>query len=141
VLQHPASGKAREASGAEAETTNNRMELTAVIEGFRALTRPSSVDLYSDSEYVLKGLKEWLKGWKAKGWRTAAKKPVKNADLWKVLDELASGHEVRHHWVRGHSGHPENERCDQLAVAAIEALTGRPAEQAGAWRHRGKPEA
>ncbi len=118
VLKHPKTGKELEGSGGEATTTNNRMELSAAINGFAALSRPSRVEFFSDSEYVLKGLKEWLKGWKAKGWRTAAKAPVKNADLWQRLDELTQVHEVHHHWVRGHSGHPENERCDVLAVEA-----------------------
>lgn len=122
ILKHPASGKAREAAGAEAQTTNNRMELMAVIEGLRALSRESEIDLYSDSQYVLNGLKDWIKGWKAKGWRTADKKPVKNQDLWQELDELQSKHTIRFHWIRGHNEHPENERCDQLAVAAREAL-------------------
>lgn len=122
ILKHPASGKAREASGGELATTNNRMELMAVIEGLRVLTRSSSVDLYSDSQYVLNGLKTWLKGWKAKGWKTADKQPVKNQDLWQTLDELSAQHEIRFHWIRGHNEHPENERCDQLAVAAREAV-------------------
>jgi ribonuclease HI len=122
VLIHNASGKRREKSGAELETTNNRMELQAVIEGLTALTRPSSVDLYSDSQYVLKGLREWMAGWKQKGWRTADKKPVKNRELWEQLDELKSNHEVRFHWIKGHNEHPENELCDQMAVAAREAI-------------------
>lgn len=127
ILRHPATGKEREASGGEARTTNNRMEMTAVIEGLAALGRPSTVELHSDSEYVIKGLREWLKGWKARGWRTAAKQPVKNDDLWKRLDELAGvggTHTLSYHWVRGHTGHPENERCDELAVAAIEQVRG-----------------
>jgi ribonuclease HI len=98
------------------------MELQAVIEGLSALTTPSLVDLTSDSQYVLKGLKEWMKAWKAKGWKTADKKPVKNRDLWERLDELSKTHEIRFHWIRGHAEHAENERCDQLAVAAREAL-------------------
>lgn len=122
VLRHPASGKEIERSGAERDTTNNRMELTAVIEGLAALTSPSRVELYSDSQYVLKGLKEWLASWKRRGWRTSAKKPVKNEDLWRRLDELSSTHDIQFHWIRGHQGHPENERCDELAVAAREAL-------------------
>lgn len=122
VLKHPASGSVREDSGGETETTNNRMEMTAAIRGLQTLTRPSKVELWSDSEYVLKGLREWLPGWKARGWKTAAKKPVKNVDLWEELDELVQAHQVSFHWVRGHDGHPENERCDQLAVAAIERL-------------------
>jgi ribonuclease HI len=122
VLRHPASGKEIERSGGEPGTTNNRMELTAVIEGLTALNTRSLVDLTSDSEYVLKGLKEWMPAWKKRGWKTAAKQPVKNQDLWVQLDELIARHEVRFHWIRGHAGHPENERCDALAVAAIEAL-------------------
>jgi len=118
ILRHPATGKERETSGGESPTTNNRMELTAVIRGLEALTRRSVVDLYSDSQYVLHGLKEWMASWKRRGWKTADKKPVKNQDLWMRLDELLREHEVRFHWVRGHSEHPENERCDALAVAA-----------------------
>lgn len=122
VLRHPATGSTIERSGGEAETTNNRMEMTAVIRGLEALTRRSRVELWSDSEYVIKGLREWLEGWKARGWKTAAKKPVKNVDLWEELDDLVQRHELSYHWVRGHDGHPENERCDRLAVAAIERL-------------------
>lgn len=118
LLRHPRTGKSVERHGGEPATTNNRMELTAVIEGLSALTRPSTVDLYSDSQYVLKGLSEWMASWKKKGWRTASKEPVKNVDLWKRLDELIATHEVRFHWVRGHAGHPENERVDRLAVMA-----------------------
>lgn len=125
ILRHPASGKEREASGGEAATTNNRMELRAVIEGLRAINRPSIVELYSDSKYVLQGLEEWMAGWKAKGWKTAGKKPVKNVDLWKQLDELIQQHTVSFHWIPGHTGHPENERCDQLAVMEIEAIRAR----------------
>ena len=121
ILKHPVSGKAREASGGDAQTTNNRMELLAVIEGLSALKSPSRVDLHSDSQYVLKGLKEWMANWKKNGWRTADKKPVKNQDLWQRLDVLTRTHTVRFHWVRGHAGHPENERCDQLAVLARDA--------------------
>ena len=122
VLRHPASGKEIERAGAEPATTNNRMELTAVIEGLRELSKPSSVDLMSDSQYVLKGLEEWLAGWKRRGWMTASKKPVKNEDLWRILDELAIRHEINFHWIRGHTGHPENERCDELAVQAYRQL-------------------
>lgn len=122
VLKHPATGKELEHAGAEPETTNNRMELMAVIRGLEALKSPSVVELYSDSQYVLNGLKEWMEGWKKKGWRTASKQPVKNIDLWKELDQLKSRHELRFHWIRGHNEHPENERCDRLAVAAREAL-------------------
>lgn len=122
LLRHPASGKEIERAGAELSTTNNRMELTAVIEGLGALTSPTRVELYSDSQYVLKGLETWLANWKKRGWRTSAKKPVKNEDLWRRLDELSGEHDIRFHWIRGHQGHPENERCDELAVAAREAL-------------------
>ncbi|HZW10890.1 MAG TPA: ribonuclease HI [Phycisphaerales bacterium] len=118
ILRHPATAKEREASGGEPATTNNRMELTAVIRGLEALTRPSVVDLYSDSQYVLNGLKEWMASWKRRGWKTAEKRAVKNQDLWMRLDELMAEHEIRFHWVRGHNEHPENERCDALAVAA-----------------------
>ncbi len=129
VLKHPSTGKQLERSGAELDTTNNRMELMAAIEGLKALKAKSTVELYSDSKYVLNGLKEWLPGWKAKGWKTASKQPVKNVDLWKELDALASGHEVKFHWIRGHNEHPENERCDRLAVAAREALVSNRASQ------------
>jgi ribonuclease HI len=122
ILKHPATNKTLEKSGAELQTTNNRMELMAVIEGLGALRQPSLVDLTSDSQYVLKGLKEWLKNWKAKGWRTADKKPVKNQDLWQRLDELSATHDIRFHWIRGHNEHPENERADELAVKARESL-------------------
>ncbi|MFG0312805.1 MAG: ribonuclease HI [Phycisphaerales bacterium] len=125
LLRHPRSGKAVERSGGERETTNNRMELMAVIEGLTALTRRSVVELYSDSQYVLKGLNEWMPGWKKKGWRTASKQPVKNVDLWKRLDELKNGHEIRFHWVKGHAGHPENERVDELAVIERDRYAGR----------------
>ncbi len=121
LLRHTASGAEREDSGGEPATTNNRMELTAVIEGLSALTRPSRVDLYSDSQYVLKGLSEWMENWKKRGWKTASKKPVKNVELWMRLDELLSVHDVRFHWVKGHNEHPENEHCDRLAVAARDA--------------------
>lgn len=125
ILRHPASGKEVERSGGEAETTNNRMELQAVIEGLRALTRRTRVELLTDSEYVGKGIREWLAGWKKNGWRRGKgprSEPVKNVDLWQELDALLSRHEVHYTPVRGHSGHPENERCDELAVAAIAAL-------------------
>lgn len=131
LLRHPATGKVRERSGGEWETTNNRMELMAVIQGLEALTTRSRVELTSDSEYVLKGLKEWMAGWKKRGWKTAAKQPVKNQDLWQRLDALVAQHDVSFHWIRGHAGHPENERCDALAVAAIAAMR---AERAGAGR-------
>lgn len=118
ILQHPASGKSQDGSGGEAHTTNNRMELMGVIRGLELLRLPLTVDLYSDSQYVLKGLREWMVGWKRSGWRTADRQPVKNQDLWMRLDELKSMHTLRFNWIRGHSGHPENERCDRMAVAA-----------------------
>lgn len=124
LLKDPRTGAEREASGAEAETTNNRMELTAVIEGLRALKGPSAVDIYADSQYVLNGLNEWMDNWKRRGWRTASNKPVKNEDLWRTLDELRAVHDLRYHWIRGHNEHPENERCDRLAVEARERLVG-----------------
>lgn len=122
ILKHPGSGKTVERFGAELDTTNNRMELIAVIEGLSALTRPSRVEVYSDSQYVLFGLREWIDQWKPRGWKTASKKPVKNRDLWERLDELRSRHSLTFHWIRGHNEHPENERCDRLAVQAREAL-------------------
>ncbi|MDX1267512.1 MAG: ribonuclease HI [Oceanisphaera sp.] len=108
--------------GGEADTTNNRMELTAAIRGLEALNRQCSVDLTTDSQYVRKGITEWLPNWKKKNWKTAARKPVKNADLWQQLDALNSQHEVHWHWVKGHSGHPENELADQLANRGIDEL-------------------
>jgi ribonuclease HI len=122
VLRGPGISGDMEVSGGDAETTNNRMELLAVIRGLEAIPVPSAVRLVSDSEYVVKGLREWLDGWKARGWRTAAKTPVKNDDLWRQLDALRQLHHVRPEWIRGHSEHPENTRCDALAVAAIEGL-------------------
>jgi ribonuclease HI len=112
----------RELSGAEVATTNNRMELTAVIEALAALKRESAVRLYTDSEYVRRGITEWLKAWKARDWRTADKKSVKNRDLWERLDTLAARHDIEWHWVKGHSGVPGNERVDRLANAALDAL-------------------
>ena len=115
---------AKELSGAEALTTNNRMELTAVIRALEALKRPSEVRLFTDSEYVRKGITEWVKNWKARGWKTADRKPVKNQDLWEQLDALAASHQIEWRWVKGHSGVPGNERVDQLANQAIDALRG-----------------
>ena len=109
----------RELSGYEPSTTNNRMEIMAAIEALRALRGPSEVDLHTDSQYLRNGMSTWLERWKRNGWRTADRKPVKNDDLWRALDVLAQTHAVRWHWVRGHDGHPENERCDELANAAI----------------------
>jgi ribonuclease HI len=119
ILRHVGSENEMEKAGAERETTNNRMELTAVIRGLEALKRRCRVELFTDSEYVGKGLTEWMPKWKAKGWRRG-NQPVKNLDLWQRLDELIAQHEVRFTHVRGHSGHVENERCDQLAVAAYQ---------------------
>ena len=113
----------KELAGGEAPTTNNRMELMAAIAGLEALQRPCPVDLYTDSKYLKDGITLWLPGWKARGWRTADKKPVKNIDLWQRLEAAAAPHEVRWHWVKGHAGHPENERADALARAAITAVT------------------
>jgi ribonuclease HI len=112
-------GKEKELWGGETATTNNRMELTAVIRALEALPRPSRVSLYTDSQYVQKGISEWIHSWKRRGWKTADKNPVKNEDLWRRLEELAARHEVEWHWVRGHSGHPENERADKLANRGI----------------------
>ena len=113
----------KELSGGELQTTNNRMELMAVIQALSALKTTCNISLYTDSQYVMKGITEWLKDWKINGWRTANKKqPVKNSDLWQQLDELAQKHEIRWIWVKGHNGHPENERCDALARAQVELL-------------------
>jgi ribonuclease HI len=109
----------KELSGGEAATTNNRMELTAVIRGLEALKRRSSVTIHTDSRYVMDGLTQWLPKWKKNGWKTADKKPVKNEDLWRELDVLCAKHDLQWRWVRGHSGHPENERADALARGAI----------------------
>ena len=125
VLRDLQSQKEKEGSGAEQETTNNRMELKAVIEGLKALSRPCRVSLYSDSKYVLNGLKEWMPNWKKNNWRRKSGsrwEEVKNADLWKELDSLQSIHKILFHHIKGHSGHPENERCDQLAVSAYQNL-------------------
>ena len=115
-----AGGRDREMHGGEPQTTNNRMELTAVIEGLRALEGPAQVRVYTDSQYVQKGISEWIHAWKRRGWLTADRKPVKNIDLWKALDEAARAHDVEWHWVKGHAGHPENERADALANKGIE---------------------
>ena len=126
-----ANGKERELCGGELHTTNNRMELTAAIEALTALSRPCEVALYTDSEYVRRGISEWLEGWKRSGWRTAARKPVKNEDLWRRLDAISATHRVAWHWVKGHAGHPENERADALANQGLEAtLAGRTAASA-----------
>ena len=112
-------------SGAEPQTTNNRMELTAAIEALASLKRPVRVDLTTDSQYLRQGVQQWMANWKRNGWRTAQKQPVKNRDLWERLDELTSRHQVSWHWVKGHSGHPENERADQEANRAIDAMLAR----------------
>lgn len=125
ILRHPASGKELEQSGGEAKTTNNRMELLSVIRGLEALRRPSHVEIFTDSEYVRQGLSLWMPKWKANGWR---RKPsafsktneIKNLDLWKQLDRLVAKHQIKYTRVAGHSGHPENDRCDELAVAAYQ---------------------
>lgn len=119
-----AKDKEKELSGSEKQTTNNRMELMAVIASLEALKRPCRVTITTDSQYVMKGMTEWLPGWKKRNWKTAAKKPVKNAELWQRLEKAIAGHDVDWQWVRGHSGHPENERADELAVAARESIAG-----------------
>ncbi|HSR70433.1 MAG TPA: ribonuclease HI [Acidobacteriota bacterium] len=125
VMRHQPTGKELEASGAEPSTTNNQMELQAVIEGLKRLRRKARVHVVSDSSYVLQGITEWIHNWKRNGWRRksgSGYKPVKNADYWKELDQAVSRHDVSFEHVRGHSGHPENERCDELAVAAYKKL-------------------
>jgi ribonuclease HI len=117
-------GKERLVSGAESTTTNNRMELLAAIEGLAALERPSRVALTTDSNYLRQGITQWIGRWKRNGWRTAAKGPVKNQDLWQRLDAVAAEHDVEWHWVKGHSGHPENERVDAAANVAIDEMLG-----------------
>jgi ribonuclease HI len=112
-------GHEKELCGGEDNTTNNRMELMAAIQGIESLKRSGNVDLYTDSTYVRDGITKWIHGWKKNGWRTAAKKPVKNEDLWKRLDLALSGHDVDWHWVKGHAGHPDNERADELARQGI----------------------
>jgi len=112
-------GHEKEMLGGEEETTNNRMEMMAVIEALGALKKPSNVKLYTDSKYVMQGITEWLEGWKARGWKTASKKPVKNKDLWERIDEQVQKHNVEFIWVKGHAGHPENERADELARSGI----------------------
>ena len=112
----------KELYGGEAQTTNNRMELTAAIRALESLKRPCSVQLTTDSSYVRNGITEWLPNWKKRGWKTAAKKPVKNADLWQRLDQAVQAHQVSWYWVKGHSGHPENEHADMLANRGIDEL-------------------
>lgn len=110
--------------GSAAQTTNNRMELTAALSALQALTRPASVVVYTDSKYVQQGISEWLPSWRARGWKTAGKKPVKNLDLWQALHQATTGHAIEWRWVRGHAGNPYNEMVDQLANAAIDAMLG-----------------
>lgn len=115
-----ARGAEKELFGGEPDTTNNRMELTAVIRGLEALKHHCKVCVYTDSQYVQKGISQWIHDWKKRGWRTADRKPVKNSDLWRRLESLARGHDIEWSWVRGHAGHPENERADALANRGIE---------------------
>jgi len=117
-----AHGREKELSGAQSHTTNNRMELQAVISALQALKHPVDVRLYTDSQYVRNGIVTWVRQWKARGWKTADKKAVKNQDLWELLDTEAAKHRIEWHWVRGHTGVPGNERCDALANAAIDAM-------------------
>ena len=115
----------REIQGGEAQTTNNRMELTAAIKALEALDRPAAIDLYTDSQYVKSGIAEWIAKWKKNGWRTSDRKPVKNVDLWQRLDAAAARHEVSWHWLRGHEGHVENERADELARDGMQPFLSR----------------
>ena len=121
-------GREKELWGGEAQTTNNRMELTAVIRALEALKRPVDARVHTDSQYVINGIQTWIVGWKRNGWKTADKKPVKNADLWQALDALAAGHRLEWVWVKGHAGHLENERADALANRGIDELS--PVRQA-----------
>ena len=122
ILRHKE--REKELFGYEPDTTNNRMELMAVIAALRSLKRPAAVRVHTDSQYVQKGMTEWIQGWKRRGWKTASKEPVKNEDLWRLLDGLAAGHQVEWLWVKGHAGHPENERADELARRGIELKRG-----------------
>jgi ribonuclease HI len=115
-------GKRTEVTGGERQTTNNRMELLAVIAALRTLTEPSTVRVVTDSQYVAKGMTSWIHSWRRKGWKTASGTPVKNRDLWEELETLAGKHQLRFEWIRGHNGHPENERADALAREAIRTL-------------------
>lgn len=120
VLRH--GDKEKHLLGGEAHTTNNRMEITAVIEALKALKTDCIIDIYTDSQYVQKGVSEWLEGWKQRGWKTASKAPVKNADLWQILDQLLGNHHIKWHWVKGHAGHPGNELADSLANQGVETV-------------------
>ena len=115
-------GNERELVGSEPDTTNNRMELTAAIRALDAVTRAMTIDLHTDSRYVMNGVQDWMSRWKANGWKTAAKKPVANQDLWQQLDAVVTNHDVRWHWVKGHAGNSLNERCDNLARSAAESI-------------------
>ncbi|MFO1034210.1 MAG: ribonuclease HI [Hyphomicrobiales bacterium] len=117
-------GTRKELHGGEANTTNNRMELKAAIEALTALKRPCAVEMHVDSQYVKDGITKWIHGWKKNGWKTADKKPVKNVELWQALDEAVLRHEISWHWVKGHDGHPENERADELARQGIAEVRG-----------------
>lgn len=118
-------GKDKEISGGHPTTTNNQMELQAAIEALRALKEPCVVDLYTDSQYLRQGITQWIHNWKRNGWKTADKKPVKNQELWVALDQLVREHTIQWHWLKGHAGHPENERCDELARNEIDKLRSR----------------
>jgi len=120
-----AKGVEKELSDGEKDTTNNRMEMMAVIAGLEALTQPCEVKVVTDSQYVMKGMQEWLPGWKKRGWKTASKQPVKNVDLWQRMEKAAAQHTLEWEWVRGHQGHAENERADSLAVAARERIASK----------------
>ena len=126
ILVDPGSGQRLEISGSDPQTTNNRMEMIAIIEGLRRLKRESRVRIVTDSRYVVDGMKSWIHSWRRNGWRTADKKPVKNQDLWQELSALESRHDLIFEWIRGHQGHAENERCDQMAVEAYRKLQGGP---------------
>ena len=118
-------GTRKEIFGGEAQSTNNRMELKAAIEALNSLKRPCKVEMHVDSQYVKDGISKWIHGWKKNGWKTADKKPVKNVELWQALDEAVKRHEISWHWVKGHDGHPENERADELARMGIADIRGR----------------
>ena len=118
----------KELSGGDFDTTNNRMELTAAIEALNALKEPCSIKLYTDSQYVKGGMTGWIKGWKKNNWKTSAKKPVKNVELWKALDEAVALHDIEWHWVKGHAGHEENERADELARSGMEPYKMKPTD-------------
>jgi ribonuclease HI len=132
--------RVKELYGGEPATTNNRMELTAVIQGLAALTRPCKVRVSTDSQYVQKGISHWIVDWKRRGWRTADRKPVKNIDLWQQLDTLAARHEVEWLWVKGHAGHPENERADELANLGVTSqMSGVSNQESGARNQNHRP--